>query len=183
MIRTVPLTRVERKNATNQYEILKKHIRTVSDIFKRKNPNISDHEIDGTVDDAYLEAVLTYDGKSSQLKTWVSFKIDKALRSLKRDRLRKSKILNTGVELQELPEEIKEERFWLDRWLEGMSDDVRLAVSLVFEMPLPLRATIAELGGYETPQTIRQAVREYMRDLGWDENRISDTFRSIKEAL
>lgn len=90
---------------------------------------------------------------------------------------------------------ITEDRGWLnqipdtrsqfdaDDFLEGLSDDGRTVAELALYPPVPVIVAAEERWGADKPASLRNAIKEYLGDLGWSLVRIGESFREVAEVL
>jgi hypothetical protein len=181
---TNPLSDLEKDVATENYAEVEDMIGVQVKGFQRKHRWIHTNEVLSAAGNAYVEAVATYKAVAGPFRNWVSFKVDKALKTLLRETARRARHFRSDDgSVDEAPEREKEARFWLDEWLATLSADARQVAMMVFEPPFTIHVRVAELGGYETPEAFRSGVREYLRDGGWTKERIEAAFQEIKERL
>jgi hypothetical protein len=110
--------------------------------------------------------------------TWMGFKIDKRIKDLLRQRATARKFEPVDPEL--IPQkEVK--KFDVEDWLEKLGEDARLTAGLVLSPPMDVLATLAQIGT-QTPADWRLAVREFLRDVGWNHDRMMKAFTEIKET-
>lgn len=181
-----PLTDFEKAVATENFEVVESRVGRMVKTFQRRYRWIHPNEFLSAAGVAYVEAVGTYRAEEGEFVTWILYKVDKALLTVVRNTAIRNRQWTTGAESEKLddrPEREPEERFWLDEWLATLSPDARMVAMMVFEPPFSIHVRIAELGGYETPEAFRSGVREYLRDSGWEKERIEEAFLEIREAL
>lgn len=117
----------------------------------------------------------TYNPNSgATLTTWCYWgAFDYMFRELKKYRKqRKREVTNTSREgIEEEPME------WFNQVLDQLSDDAEVIVSLLMEQP-SYWTFIRQEG-----MAIREQLRESLRQRGWVNYRITNTFREIKQAI
>lgn len=129
----------------------------------------------------YSEAYQTYDPELGvRFITWVGEKVKNRLKDLIRNKVKEGKRKAvTGLDLDLMTKEVK--GFNLTEFTESLSDDAKLAVSLVFDVPEDIKLITWKLG--DTPANFRMAMREFFRDLKWTPSRIKAAFREVRDAL
>lgn len=74
-------------------------------------------------------------------------------------------------------------QFHLTEFLETISEDARTIVELVLDTHEELRRVMLSDDPNPSGRSARKGLRQYLDGLGWENGRISDTFREITEAL
>jgi hypothetical protein len=66
-------------------------------------------------------------------------------------------------------------------WVESLHGDAKTVVELVTDAPKEI--VHAMVTNYNHAPKVREAVREYLEDIGWNASRIADSFSEVSEAL
>jgi DNA-directed RNA polymerase specialized sigma24 family protein len=130
---------------------------------------------------AYAKAYVRYDRELSGMTTWVRKKVRYALFSALRDKIDERKVKFDPVLWDEIAEQQKA-CFDVQDWLSGLSEDARVMASLVFKTPMQIRALFIRSGG-ESSALWRLGIRMFLKECGWEEDRIELAFQQVKEAL
>jgi hypothetical protein len=95
---------------------------------------------------------------------------------------RRRKRLTPGVDLSALSAR-QGSSFTPEAFVANLSDDAAYVARLALDPPTPVRQRAASKRGEQAPSSIRAAVVEFLKDVGWGAGRIRTTFREIREAL
>jgi hypothetical protein len=130
---------------------------------------------------AFLEAFKTYDRKRASFSTYVYQKICSKLFEWHRRTICRQVISKiVPHDLETLPHV---SRYWfLTDLLDSLSEDGKAVVMLALDSPPDIKHILVEQGSF-TPKSIRSAIQQFLVDLGWARDRISETFNEIGEAL
>lgn len=126
----------------------------------------------------FMRAYQSYDPAKGAFTTWLGRKIWYGLLDDRRqEAIERSRSPVTCWE--NVPDRQEEPPAWdSETFLTRLSRDARAVVRLV------LAETFASLGvNGNSPDTIREGLRDYLRKRGWKEHRIEKTFREIKINL
>lgn len=138
-------------------------------------------DFDETVAEAnltFVEACRSHVPGRSKLSTWVHFKVQKKLQTLKRDEARRRDRLPTTNEVD--PDLLsRPERFDLERLMMGLSDDAVTIIRLLLETPVDLISLITLHRG----RRIRRDLFRHLRAKQWTVARIVESYNEIGEAL
>lgn len=81
-------------------------------------------------------------------------------------------------------EDKKQQRLDMQVLLKELSDDAQLVLRMVLDTPVDIVQYARQKGGKEhRPNSLRKAVFELLRDMQWEQNRVSSVFEEIREAL
>lgn len=141
-------------------------------------------DFDEMLSAAYLgftEAFHSYSNDKGEFTTWVAFKATKAIQTLLRKEIKRtSQPVTSEIELTLIA---YKESFWdIDEWMETLSEEARMVAQLALAPPSDIKATLAQLK-YKTPANWRYAIRDYLNDCGWVEDKVKRVFQEIHEAL
>jgi hypothetical protein len=115
--------------------------------------------------------------------TYVSLIVWYGLLNGLRERM-KAKERFPGDENDELSNILDRHHFDLPTFREELSEDAQALLDMVFHCPLDVLCYARRGKSSENkPQTLRKAVVEFLRELGWTENYIAKIFAEIQEAL
>lgn len=133
--------------------------------------------------ESYMLAFNSYDPERAGFVTYVRCFIWGRLQKTWRVERRRAQILNLNHEydFSHHPER-SENKFDVSEFVEKLSEDGKTVVNLVFDSPIDIALSIMERGG-DTPNNVRLAIREFLKDVGWSAGRVSNTFREIRKAL
>ena len=126
----------------------------------------------------YMAAVESYDG-STKFITWVGEKVKRYLQTYVRNKACERKAVE--LDLTRIPDREPPALFDPDELRRQLQPDARELIDLVLDAPVPILATLAELG--ETPANYRYALRSWLTDCGWAAGRVAQAFSDVKEAL
>lgn len=128
----------------------------------------------------FMQAYDTYDPAVGSFSTWVVYLVDRKLKDVIRDLVRKRPKTSDP---EALDASNHSRRVWMRRlWLQDLSEDARTAALAVIEPPIDVEVILAGLGP-PTPGNLRQAVREFLKEKGWPERRIRAAFFEVQQAL
>lgn len=71
--------------------------------------------------------------------------------------------------------------FNITDFLDGLTDDGKVAAKLVLDTPADIAAAARERGGSD--RNLRSVIRHYLSGLGWHAERISNSFAEVGKAL
>lgn len=180
-------TDFEKAIADANYEAVESHVGDEVRRFRKRYRWIHVNEVLSTAGNAYVDAVATFDKTKGDFQMWVSYKVNKALKTLLRTSAKEYRRCKSEDDerypLDGYPVPEPEPRFWLDEWLATLPPDARKVAMMVFDTPFAVHVRISELGGFETPEAFRNGVREHLRTGGWSEERIEAAFLMIQRSL
>jgi hypothetical protein len=99
----------------------------------------------------------------------------------KRKLMRLPTVSTTGPETDMILEDHKRSNFQVSEFIEELSSDGKMIISLIFDTPAELASEIAQKGGHA--RNIRRTVKSYLREIGWTYNRIAESFEEIGAVL
>jgi hypothetical protein len=131
---------------------------------------------------AFLQAYDSFDISSDvPFSNWVKIKVMSRLKDLLRKRIKESKRFVSLTDEHDKAKEVYS-LFDIKEWLKGLSKDGRKVAKLVLYPPMDIKWYLGKFG-YLSGGNYRQALREVLREMDWDEDRIKNTFIEIKEHL
>jgi DNA-directed RNA polymerase specialized sigma24 family protein len=143
-----------------------------------------DHSI--TLSEAFygfLQAFDTYSPDKGAFTTWAWTKASRRILDLVRKRAEdlKKPPVTTDIDLDLIFKE-HPQKFNLEDWLEDLTPDANYVAKLVFYIPSDIKASLVQLRS-DSPANWRFAIREFLSDQEWSDERIKMAFREIKEKL
>lgn len=174
------MTSIVRLAAETSYHDVRKLVQKEVSCFVKARPGFPYDQAVSAAGLAYARAYRSYDPDRAAFTTWVAQKVRGGLLDqVEAD----ARVWSRERGHARIPDDVPEPEGWTVReFLEGLSDDAQQVVLLVFDQPIEVSVSLAQMGG-ESPVNVRSAVREFLGDLGWTAGRIASTFREIKEAL
>lgn len=131
----------------------------------------------------YVRAYHTYKPQLGfQFTTWVWYHVNKRMLDALRKKITNDNRPVVQIDWDLFDQEEKLPEFIFDEWLETLSEDARLAAKVAVECPIDIKWFLSKLGE-ESPGNYRQAVREFLKELDWNDKRIKQSFQEIKERL
>ncbi len=142
-------------------------------------------EFDELMAEASLHFVRAYEeyeeGHGATPLTWVRFKVTKGLLETARQMSKREALLpRTELDWDCQPQP---SRFDIERFLADLSEDAQTTVRLIIEPPPDVIFNAHQSYGPNNPQSLRAAVEEFLADIGWGVERITESFSEIAEAL
>jgi DNA-directed RNA polymerase specialized sigma24 family protein len=154
--------------------------------FKRRYGGDLD-DLVSEANEAFLRACYSWrEEGGASLKTWVRSKVWHALLKARRKQARRHRLLPTVGAAERLLAGLPQPRaFDLPGLLRELSEGAAEAARLAVEPPLDVLLAARRHGRGKRLHAgaRRQAVREYLAELGWSVRRINAAFREIREAL
>lgn len=142
-------------------------------------------EVRSQADLFFMHAYDSYDASIATFNTHLGYKVWKGLLSMLRNEIKRRKRSKLeDRELEELSARPMPE-FRLQEFMHKLPEDAREVVRLIcIDTPIEVYVTMAQnkLRG-QTPAAMREAVREYLRDMGWAAVQVTTSFKQITEAL
>lgn len=71
----------------------------------------------------------------------------------------------------------------LAEFLGALGEDAAYVAGLALDPPIDVRLSAAQRHGEQNPRSIRLAVAEFLKDMGWAAGRIAESFNEIREVL
>lgn len=129
----------------------------------------------------YLRASELYNPGQGSFEQWVCHRVWLNLLEVVRVQAkRNARLPRSAVELGTLADR----RFDMVEFLDELSDDARTVVRLLFVGNRDVALAEIQRGGLKPkPHQTRNAIREYLRDVGWGAGRILESFQEIRKAL
>lgn len=124
-----------------------------------------------------------FDPEKAQFSSWVVTKVWYGLLERMRNNVLRSKrtiYVSEGIENTPSRPSLT---FDKEEFLSHLSDDGKVAASALLSPPLDVSIAIKQRGENETPQRVRSAIKEFLKDLGWSMKRITESFSEIYKAL
>ena len=137
----------------------------------------------GHANELFLDAYQKFvPDRCEEFSKWCSYRIRMGLlESLRKVITRNARLQQTDAFLEEIPNAPQLD-FDRDELLGNLTEDARIVVLLVLDSPADVVYSVKSLGG-PTATNVRKAVREFLRDIGWSQNRITKSFQEVKHAL
>ncbi len=177
-IHTMPATT---EGIRQTYDDVQRLIHHTVNRFRRRNGGDRD-ELLSVANERFVAAYRKYDvRRKTRFTTWVSNSIWYGLQTHQRREhpLRKGKRIDLTLEL--LPERKLTDR--LEELVSGLSEDAQFVTKLAINPPEEVRL-VARCGrGENTPDGLRRGIRLYLREIGWDAERIELAFEEVRESL
>lgn len=127
----------------------------------------------------YMLAFETWKKEKGPFIHWVKWVVSKTLLEMaRRSAIKKARLARVPLDLSFVPEPKK---FNSKEFLEGLSPDAQMVADLVYNPVMEIELNIAQKGN--TPRQWRNALHEFLEDLGWSFDRITESFSEIAEAL
>jgi hypothetical protein len=114
--------------------------------------------------------------------TWVGIKVQKRLLDLLRSKINDSRRPVVQVDFLEFDLPDVEYAFSIDEWMETLSEEARLAATYAINPPIDVVWFVKKFQD-ESPASVRQAIRETLKEAEWSMRKIRKAFKEIKEAL
>lgn len=140
----------------------------------------------------FMEAYNSFDAsKGAKFTSWLVYKLRRQLYERVRNKQRSSGQYQNKL-IQKIKEDISTGRiplcrtrsFNLNSFIQDISEDARVIVGLIFEIPFDIKLSLAEQSKtVKISDRFKNSLREFLVDMGWHELRINSTFNEIKEAL
>lgn len=148
----------------------------------RKNPLLDPDDVTSAVHLGFVQAYHRWQkgGVTCRFTTLAGNKARNRVLDLMRRQMSRPRTVDISLLGDSVPERSQTPPFDLDD--KSMSEDARAVVRLVLSRPLSIEVNLAELGP-ESPANWRQALRDFLSDLGWSVGKIKDVFEEIKGAL
>ena len=128
----------------------------------------------------FLQALDRYDPVHGPIEKWVRFRVYKNLLEVRSQELQRAS-KKKAVRLDAIA--VKQGTvFNVGEFLDGLTKDGRVVVSLALETPQEVQRALVRYGG-DKPHHIRWAVWEVLKQRGWSVKRATVTFKEVKEAL
>lgn len=128
----------------------------------------------------FVQAYDKHDESKGSLVTWVKFYVFKNLLEKLRSRLyRQAAHGRSNKDVLTLPAPAE---FGLMEFLDGLPLEVAAVVKMTLDPPPDVLLSVEQLGGFK-PHRVRNAIREFLKDLGWASSQITDLFQNIREVL
>ena len=145
----------------------------------------------------FMKCRETYDPLMASFSTYLTIKVKGLFIELAKKKYRRlsisvstiSSAMPDGQEINILEmtmdaKENPEERYFFKEILQGLSQDAKEVVKIVFETPLDLfNLIISEKKEYDIRKNSRNKIQIYLREKGWTYCRIWRAFKEIKKAL
>lgn len=168
---------------TTTYEDVEHLIRHTVRRFMRRYPCAGD--FDDLVADAntiFMRAYRTYDEDNGKFTNWLGFLIYKILlEGVRRKAMRGARMKMEYAEM-DLVGAMPKERFDLDEYAHGLSEDAKTVMRLTIDAPMEVLLSITQRGR-QSPVAVKASLREYLKDLGWASSRVTESFSEITKAL
>lgn len=127
---------------------------------------------------SFTENFYRYDREKAKLTTWIRNSIYRDLVDYLRLKIAREKRWSLAdKEFLEnyLDERVK--RFKVKSFLEDLSSDARLVITIVLHNPKEVKLD------EKRPKGFKKVIKNYLIDIGWSLNRVIRSFKEIKEAL
>lgn len=129
----------------------------------------------------FMQAYLSYIPEKGKFSTWTGYKVKKRISDLIRVKQLEGKRFTTDMDLDIIAKK-EYSQLKMEDWLSELPEDARTVASLVLKTPIDVKLSLIQLGK-ETPANWREAMREFLLDIGWSRNRITQAFRMVKHSL
>lgn len=124
----------------------------------------------------FTESYRNYNGERAAFTTWLQSSIWWGLLN----HARKPKQRRVFPDLERLPARRESA---LSAVLEGLSEEGRQVAELALNPPPDVRLTARSGHGESMPLSMRHGIKRYLKDCGWNANRIRTAFNEIQQAL
>lgn len=190
----MPVTEMQRDAAAECYADAEGLVRSAIQKFVATHGG-DPRELRADMNLVFLQAHDDYNPAKGKYTTHVYYRVWKALLEQYRRKLTRSRIAamypltNARGARGELGESLPADaeavvaprEFNLTDFLDGLSSDGKIAVRLCLSPPVDVCAVVSVRG--ESPASVREAVKEFLKDVGWDAVRIARTFAEVRDAL
>ena len=170
------MNRLAQDAAAHTYRDVEKLIYNVIHLFQRRFGG-DFYELLSEANMAYLLALQSYrkDGGAS-FSTWTQTKVWYRLMDWLRGKMRQRRTEALDEDMFE-----RKSEFSFEDFVAGLSPDARLVMRLTINTPTEILCVAVEMGG--EPRNFKEATREFLRELGWANSRILESFEEIRKAL
>ncbi len=185
---------------TDTFHDVKEQLYNLSHRFRKEHPGAEWSEVISEAFESYCKCYHNYDrSRGARFLTYLTFKVWKDLLSKAREIAQENNLLKQkdieaatltlwgehgGSYWDHVPDKEPLEEFDKKGFFGKLSEDAAIVARLALDNPIEIRvSTIQRSGNIDTPKGIRAAIYEFLRDLGWDRERIYNSYREIQEAL
>lgn len=132
--------------------------------------------------EAFMYAFLTFESSCGSFSSYVRYCTWKQMLEQTRSQCRRNSKL-PRVPFDNIREPVTKHNHFVTDLLDELSEDGKLVVSLVLDAPMDIYMYLLEHKGPQNPNKVRNALRSFLREVGWNTARITESFNEIREAL
>ncbi len=138
-------------------------------------------EMMADADEYWWRAYTTYDStRGTDLKTWIYWQVWGHLTTEKR----REKVHNvTQYERLQGDEQIVQHQFDMGKLMLRLSSEAQQVVLLTVDLPIPIVKIKCSVNNPTFHDRKREAIKQYLRNCGWNRKQIDGVFQEIAEAL
>lgn len=171
--------------ATDTYLEVEKLLHKVVHDFSRRYPGGDYEEMLGDARLLYFQAYLSYDPSKAAFTTHVQFRVWKGLLDIKRRDSERATRMTRSYDYP-LENAHKEDSFNIDQFAqeELPGRNAQVIKEILKDPPDCIQRALRQYEkGQKNRMMLRNALTEYLLDIGWALHQISETYSEIREAM
>lgn len=157
--------------------------------FRRSYPYAGDaEELLSQSQQIFMRAYRTHLPSMGKFSSWFRFLQWKILlENVRRNAMRNARMTRVDVEEMDSLGTTPLPRFNLEEFAEelacDLSEDAKTVMRLTVDAPMEVLIALEQRGGKMNPRSVKASLREFLKDVGWTTERVTESFTEITKAL